>query len=208
MCVGIDLAADPRRTGLAALRESGGTVLVEQVTVGADDTLIVETVEAADYVGIDVPLGWPQRFVDLLSLHAAGTLPAPASTAPEWRRGLAMRDTDREVHRRTGLTPVGVFANRIAHPALPRAVAEARLRGSRDPRAAPRAGRRPVAGASLAGLERAPRALHDRRRCARCRAGRAHRLRSAPRTDPGATARAARHRPSRGLDPSAPQPVS
>src|SRR5690625_2715713 len=108
MFLGIDLAADPRRTGLAALRESGGTVLVEQVTVGADDTLIVETVEAADYVGIDVPLGWPQRFVDLLSLHAAGTLPAPASTGPEWRRDLAMRATDREVHRRTGLTPLSV----------------------------------------------------------------------------------------------------
>ena len=130
MFLGIDLAADPRRTGLAALRESGGTVLVEQVTVGADDTLIVETVEAADYVGIDVPLGWPQRFVDLLSLHAAGTLPAPASTGPEWRRDLAMRATDREVHRRTGLTPLSVSTDRIAHPALRWAGIEAHLRES------------------------------------------------------------------------------
>src|SRR5699024_12707956 len=102
MFLGIDLAADPRRTGLAALRESGGTVLVEQVTVGAADTLIVETVEAADYVGIDVPLGWPQRFVHLLSLHAAGTLPAPASTGPECRRAPATRRNGREAHRRTG----------------------------------------------------------------------------------------------------------
>ena len=73
---GIDLAADPRRTGLAALRESGGTVLVEQVRSAPTTPLIVETVEAADYVGIDVPR-MAARFVDLLSLHAAGTLPAP-----------------------------------------------------------------------------------------------------------------------------------
>src|SRR5699024_11896779 len=147
MFLGIDLAADPRRTGLAALRESGGTVLVEQVRVGADDTLIVETVEAADYVGIDVPLGWPQRFVDLLGLHAAGTLPAPASTGPEWRRGLAMRATDREVHRRTGLTPLSVSTDRIAHPAPRWAGIEAHLRESGVDTARAGAGRRAEAHA-------------------------------------------------------------
>src|SRR5690625_1262568 len=130
MFLGIDLAADPRRTGLAALRESGGTVRVEQVPVGADDPLLVAPVEAADYVGIDVRFGWPQRFVVLLRLHAAGTLPAPASTGPEWRRDLAMRATDREVHRRTGLTPLSVSTDRIAHPALRWAGIEAHLRES------------------------------------------------------------------------------
>lgn len=130
MFLGIDLAADPRRTGLAALQETGGTVLVEQVRVGVDDALIIEMIRAAAAAGIDVPLGWPQRFVELLGLHAAGTVPAPASTGPEWRRDLAMRATDREVHRRTGLTPLSVSTDRIAHPALRWAGIEAHLRES------------------------------------------------------------------------------
>jgi len=128
MFLGIDLAADPRRTGLAALRDRDGTVVVEQVRVGADDELIIEMIGAAASAGIDVPLGWPQPFVELLGLHAAGTVPAPVSTGPEWRRELAMRATDREVHRRTGLTPLSVSTDRIAHPALRWAGIEAHLR--------------------------------------------------------------------------------
>jgi hypothetical protein len=41
-----------------------------------------------------------------------------------------MRFTDREVHRRTGLTPLSVSTDRIAHPALRWAGIEARLRDS------------------------------------------------------------------------------
>lgn len=125
--VGFDLAADPRRTGLAILREDGACTL-EQVRVGAEDDELIDSIRAADRSGVDVPLGWPQRFVDLISAHAAGTLPAPDSTGPPWRRSLAMRATDLEVHRYTGLTPLSVSTDRIAYPALRWAGIEARLR--------------------------------------------------------------------------------
>lgn len=125
--VGIDLAAAPANTALAILRDDGRCV-VEEVSAGITDSAIVESVSGAERVGVDVPLGWPEPFVELLIAHASGTLGTPASTGPEWRRGLAMRATDLEVHRRTGLTPLSVSTDRIAHPALRWAGIEARLR--------------------------------------------------------------------------------
>lgn len=125
--VGVDLAADAKRTGIALLRE-GERLVVESARVGVDDDELIEVVRHADKAGIDVPLGWPEPFIDLMRTHAEGTQPAPASTGGEWRRGLAMRTTDLAVHRRTGLTPLSVSTDRIAHPAFRWAGIEARLR--------------------------------------------------------------------------------
>lgn len=125
--VGVDLAADPRRTGLAVIN-GDGRCMIEQLSVGAEDSHIIRAVRSAQRVGVDVPLGWPEKFIDLLTAHAAGALRAPDSTGPEWRRGLAMRATDLAVHWRTGLTPLSVSTDRIAHPALRWAGIEARLR--------------------------------------------------------------------------------
>ncbi|WP_261623423.1 DUF429 domain-containing protein [Nesterenkonia marinintestina] len=132
---GIDLAAEARRTGVAVIREDRQPVL-ERVWVGADYEVLVATVESADKTGVDVPLGWPARFIDVVTAHAAGTLPPPDSTDSDWRRGVALRATDFEVHRLTGLTPLSVAADRIAYPALRWAGLEARLRerGSDVPR--------------------------------------------------------------------------
>lgn len=126
--VGIDLAAQPRRTGLAMLREDGEHCVLDQVTVGAEDDALVDAVAGATKAGVDVPLGWPRRFVQLLAAHAVHELPTPESTGDDWRRDHAMRATDRVVHRRTGLTPLSVATDRIAHPALRWAGIEARLR--------------------------------------------------------------------------------
>lgn len=126
--VGIDLAAQPRRTGLAVLREDGERCVLDQVRLGAEDGALLEAASGATKAGIDVPLGWPRRFVQLLAAHAVHELPAPESTGDDWRRDLAMRATDRVVHRRTGLTPLSVSTDRIAHPALRWAGIEARLR--------------------------------------------------------------------------------
>ncbi|GAA4284166.1 DUF429 domain-containing protein [Brevibacterium daeguense] len=125
--MGIDLAADPTRTGLAVV-SGNGRCIVEDVHVGADDDDVVEAISTADKAGVDVPMGWPDRFVQLIQAHARGAVAAPASTGPEWRRGLAMRVTDRMVHRATGLTPLSVSTDRIAHPAMRWAGIEARLR--------------------------------------------------------------------------------
>lgn len=125
--VGIDMAAEPRRTGLAVLSGGDGCV-VEQVRLGAGDDLLVEAVHGAQKAGVDVPLGWPQPFVELIKAHAAGVLPVPESTDIHWRRSLAMRATDLHVRDRTGLVPLSVSTDRIAYPALRWAGIEARLR--------------------------------------------------------------------------------
>ncbi|MGO1481009.1 MAG: DUF429 domain-containing protein [Brachybacterium sp.] len=126
--VGIDLAAQARSTGMAVLRDDGDRVVVELAMIGAEDEDLLEVLDGARKAGVDVPLGWPRSFVDLLAAHAAGTLPAPESTGGAWRRGLAMRATDLVVHESTGLTPLSVATDRIAHPALRWAGIEARLR--------------------------------------------------------------------------------
>ena len=126
--VGIDLAAQARGTGVAVLAEDLEGVRIERAVRGAEDEHLLEVLEGALKVGVDVPLGWPRGFVELLGAHAAGELPAPESTGGAWRRGLAMRATDLAVHERTGLTPLSVSTDRIAHPALRWAGIEARLR--------------------------------------------------------------------------------
>ena len=126
--VGIDLAADVKRTGLAVLREGAGSVVVNHVRVGATDGDLIDAIQVAARAGVDVPFGWPAGFVDTIQAHARGVLEAPTSTGSEWRRNLALRATDQAVHRRTGLTPLSVSTDRIAYPALRWAGIEASLR--------------------------------------------------------------------------------
>lgn len=128
MYLGIDLAADPKRTGMAVLREDDGALVVESTAVGVSDAQIVQAVHEADGTGVDVPVGWPIRFAELVRDHAALKLKPPDSTDASWRRGLAMRTTDMEVWRRTGITPLSVSANLIAYPAFRWAGIEAKLR--------------------------------------------------------------------------------
>lgn len=126
--VGIGLAAEAKRTGLAVLGGAGEVCFIEQVVVGADDDRIINAVVLADRAGVDVPLGWPDGFVALVSAHAVCTLVTPVSTGRDWRRNLAMRATDLLVHRRTGITSLSVATERIAHAAFRWAGIEARLR--------------------------------------------------------------------------------
>lgn len=128
MYLGIDLAADPKHTGMAVLREIDGALVVDSAAVGVSDAQIVQAVHEADGTGVDVPVGWPIRFAELLHDHAELRLKPPESTDATWRRGLAMRATDMEVWRRTGITPLSVSANLIAYPAFRWAGIEAKLR--------------------------------------------------------------------------------
>lgn len=125
---GIDLAADPKLTGVARLRDDGARVVIEDVHLGADDDAIVSAVTSARKVGVDVPFGWPRNFAALVAAHRTGSLAPPASTGKEWRRETLFRATDLDVQRRAGKTPLSVAAERIAHPALRWAGIAARLR--------------------------------------------------------------------------------
>lgn len=127
---GIDLAADQARTALAVLREDepGGRVVVASAVLGVSDDDLVAAVAEATKVGVDVPVGWPEPFVDFLRGHADGAVSAPESTGADWRRRMVMRRTDLLVRERFGLVPLSVAADRIAYPALRWAGIEARLR--------------------------------------------------------------------------------
>ena len=126
--VGVDLAADPRRTGLATLREEGDRVRIESVRVGANDDDVLAAVLSAAKAGIDVPFGWPRQFVDLVGGHHSGDLAVPEDTGPDWRRDVLYRRTDLEVRRLVGKTPLSVAADKIAYPAIRWAAIAARLR--------------------------------------------------------------------------------
>lgn len=125
---GIDLAANPKFTGLAILAQRGDTLHLESITLGIDDEHIINAVQHATQTGVDVPVGWPKPFVEFIAAQAQHTLAAPESTDGPWRKTLAMRATDIDVHRRTGITPLSVSTNLLAYPAFRWAGIEAHLR--------------------------------------------------------------------------------
>lgn len=116
--LGVDLASDPRRTGLCRLDwQAGGARLVE-LTVGADDERILAAHRAADVTGIDSPFGWPAPFVGFLC-SAARLLPELGEPwDPEVRDGLRYRATDRAVRDAVGRWPLSVSSDLIAVVAM------------------------------------------------------------------------------------------
>lgn len=125
--VGVDLAAEPSRTGLAVLEWSARGARLVELEVGAADDRIVQAATTAERVGVDCPLGWPEPFTRLLTAHA-GARVEPGGSDLAWRRTVTLRTTDEVVHDATGLTPLRVAADRIAHAALRWVMIEARLR--------------------------------------------------------------------------------
>ncbi|HTW01106.1 MAG TPA: DUF429 domain-containing protein [Streptosporangiaceae bacterium] len=119
LTVGIDLAAEPERTGMAWITWSPGRAVVTGLVCGADDAVILDAISGADKAGIDCPLGWPADFVAFVTAHENGDAPAPVDEAGrDWRRRLTTRLTDRVVREQTGLVPLSVAADRIGYVAL------------------------------------------------------------------------------------------
>ncbi|WP_225973238.1 DUF429 domain-containing protein [Nesterenkonia natronophila] len=127
---GVDLAAEPARTGLAVItgHSDQQELVIEEARLGVEDGAVVEMVIAADKTGVDVPLGWPQTFVEHVWAHSTGALTGLGTSDIAWRRSMAMRRTDLLVGERFGLRPLSVATDRIAYPALRWTVVEARLR--------------------------------------------------------------------------------
>jgi predicted nuclease with RNAse H fold len=132
LTVGVDLAAEPRTTAVAWLEWSADRAVLSRLEVGCGDEVILDAIAAADRAGIDCPFGWPDPFVAFVSEHRAATLP-PGSVDRSRRRDLTLRLTDRIVHEKTGLTPLSVSADRIAHPAMRCAGLLARLAENEGP---------------------------------------------------------------------------
>lgn len=124
LTVGVDLAAQPQRTGVAWLDWTVDGCSVREVRLGCDDDVVVGALRDADKSGVDCPLGWPAPFVDFVRAHSAGHVPLPPG---EGRRELTMRLTDQVVYDRLGITPLSVSADKIGHVAMRCAVLLARL---------------------------------------------------------------------------------
>lgn len=116
--IGVDLAAGPEGTALARIDWTDTSASLARVQVGIDDSPIVDASRGAAAVGIDCAFGWPIEFVDFLTEHASGRLPARSSSGKDWRRQLSYRHTDRFVREATGRWPLSVATDRLGLTAM------------------------------------------------------------------------------------------
>ncbi len=128
--VGVDLAAQDKKTGLALVRWGPGAAVLEHVQVQASNQDILACGGAAQLIGIDCPLGWPRPFTDLLLSQRVGAVDPSTGHSIQARRSLAFRRTDFDVHARTGRWPLSVSADLIGYPAMRAAGLLAALAGS------------------------------------------------------------------------------
>ncbi|GAB5079951.1 DUF429 domain-containing protein [Arthrobacter sp. AD-310] len=137
--LGVDLAAAAKKTAVAVLEwdedsPGHGSARLVHAALGVEDQDIVDLFGGSDMTGVDCPVGWPDALVPFLTGHAkfdAG--PVLEHDGIAGRRLLAYRDTDRFCTARTGLIPLSVSADRLAHPAMRCAVIQAKIAGLHGP---------------------------------------------------------------------------
>jgi predicted nuclease with RNAse H fold len=118
LTVGVDLSAEEPRTWMASISWHRASAEVIALESNVSNQRIIEASRTADKVGIDCPFGWPVPFVDFVQEHLQGDVHVRDGQPIAWRRELAYRSTDRFVTNETGLRPLSVAADRIAHPAM------------------------------------------------------------------------------------------
>lgn len=143
----MDLAAAARKTAAAVLEWGGGGARLVHLALDVGDPAIVDLFGTCAIHGVDCPVGWPKALIPFLSGHLnfdGG--PVLEHDGIEGRRLLAYRDTDRFVTGRTGLIPLSVSADRLAHPAMRCAVIQAKIAALHGPQPRDGSGRlgRPV----------------------------------------------------------------
>ncbi|WP_371419119.1 DUF429 domain-containing protein [Pseudarthrobacter sp. NamE5] len=132
--LGVDLAAATKKTAVAMIEWGQGSARLAHLALGVDDQEIVDLFGTAGMTGIDCPVGWPDALLPFLTAHLnfdAG--PVLAQDGIAGRRLLAYRDTDRFTTAQTGLIPLSVSADRLAHPAMRCAVIQARIASLHGP---------------------------------------------------------------------------
>lgn len=112
LTLGIDLAADPRKTACCLVDWERHTV--EVLPGSLPDEELVRQIMRSDVTAIDVPLGWPDRFVDAVVAHRDHRS-WPAEDGD--RVPLRFRRTD-EVLRNRGIHPLSVSSDLIGVPAM------------------------------------------------------------------------------------------
>jgi predicted nuclease with RNAse H fold len=113
--VGIDLASQPKNTAAAVVRWEPGRAVVESVRIRQDDADLVTLAAGAQMVGIDSPLGWPDRFIDFVAAQRDGRSVLDLVAA---KRSLTLRATDHYVMEHFRLRPLSVSADLIGHVAI------------------------------------------------------------------------------------------
>ncbi|PPF79912.1 DUF429 domain-containing protein [Pseudoclavibacter sp. RFBJ3] len=116
--VGVDLAAEPTRTALAAIEWGADTARVAELRLGIHDADIVDLSVDATSIGIDCAFGWPVEFVEFVTAHAGRATGARTHSGIDLRRRLAYRNTDRVVRERTGRWPLSVSTDRLGMTAI------------------------------------------------------------------------------------------
>jgi predicted RNase H-like nuclease len=110
--IGIDLAAQDKKTALCTIRWRSGRASVAPPHLGAadgiDDDSLVRAVRGGGWVGIDSPFGWPATFVDAVSAYSRRE-PWPKAD----RDVLRYRLTDRTVRQELRVSPLSVSSDLI-----------------------------------------------------------------------------------------------
>jgi hypothetical protein len=118
--LGIDLAVAPERTGVCAVTWNGKAAVAEVLAGPHDDERLLKLMSRRwDKIGIDVPLGWPEPFVDAVTAHRTfEPWPEVAAGAAEHRQLLKYRLTDLVVAGLDGRAPLSVSTDLIGVVAL------------------------------------------------------------------------------------------
>lgn len=124
----MDLAAATKKTAAAIIEWTDGTARLVHLSLDVSDDTIVDLFGSTAITGIDCPVGWPEALLPFIAGHLSfEAKPVLEHDGIEGRRLLAYRDTDRFVTRETGLIPLSVSADRLAHPAMRCAVIQAKI---------------------------------------------------------------------------------
>ena len=112
--LGIDLAAEPKKTGIAWMEWAHGNARVVELKVGASDNDLVDAMSNATKTGIDCPLGWPREFVAFIARHQDDHVVVDPGVPADWRRRLSYRVTDLHVKATVpGIQGLSVSSDRI-----------------------------------------------------------------------------------------------
>jgi predicted nuclease with RNAse H fold len=111
--LGVDLASKAAGTAACLISWEPGEATVEYLKAGIDDEKLHDLADRADKVGIDIPFGWPDAFVEAVCAHRNHT-PWPSATKDEFR----YRRTDLFVWRETHRPPLSVSSDKLAIPAF------------------------------------------------------------------------------------------
>lgn len=113
--VGIDLSANPKKTGVAVIDWGESSAVLREVRLGANDADLLALIASADKAGIDCPFGWPDLFVSMVADHQAGKPVTISVTREEMR----LRQTDIWARRVIqGLVPLSVSTDKLGIAAM------------------------------------------------------------------------------------------